>query len=528
MAFKIYKESGSGTIFLDNQGGHQPIDLVASQNVDLISIFSNSLGFYLFFQVDYSEFLDNNDSPFASANDCKAYLDGIFVANTFVTDINNIESDLANLTSSDITNFNEAVDDEVASLLVAGSGISIAYNDASNSLTIASSGGYTNEDAQDAVGTILTDTASVDLVYNDAANTISASVIPGGVDHDQLLNYTANDHVDHSTVNISAGAGLNGGGDITASRTISMPNVGTAGSYGSASSIPVLTTDTQGRVSSVVDTNIAIPSTQITDFVEAVQDAVGTSYVDSASVDISYNDAGNTVSAVVIPGGVDHDQLLNFVANEHIDHSSVNISAGTGLTGGGDITTSRSLAIANTGVTASTYGSINQVPQLTVNAQGQLTSVSNVVINVPQLVALNSNITTTLNTPQNATGLSFSVQANSKYKFKFFVGASNTSAAQAVRFTVTTPSGIVRLCAIGQLAQNTDGTGVFYSGHITASGDQVNALSVPAANVYHSNIIEGILVTGATAGVLQLQYWTENTGTASLCVGSMGELWRLI
>jgi hypothetical protein len=44
-------------------------------------------------------------------------------------------------TASDITNFAEAVDDEVASLLVAGSGITLTYNDASNTLTVAASGG---------------------------------------------------------------------------------------------------------------------------------------------------------------------------------------------------------------------------------------------------------------------------------------------------------------------------------------------------------------------------------------------------
>ena len=38
-----------------------------------------------------------------------------------------------------------------------------------------------------------------------------------------------------------------------------------------------------------------------------------------------------------------HDNLSGFVANEHIDHSSVSITAGTGLSGGGDLTTTRTL-----------------------------------------------------------------------------------------------------------------------------------------------------------------------------------------
>ena len=42
---------------------------------------------------------------------------------------------------------------------------------------------------------------------------------------------------------------------------------------------------------------------------------------------------------------IDHDSLLNFVANEHVDHSAVSITAGNGLTGGGTIESTRNLAI---------------------------------------------------------------------------------------------------------------------------------------------------------------------------------------
>ena len=47
-----------------------------------------------------------------------------------------------------------------------------------------------------------------------------------------------------------------------------------------------------------------------------------------------------------------HDNLSGFVANEHIDHSTVSITAGNGLTGGGTIAASRTLNVgAGTGVT---------------------------------------------------------------------------------------------------------------------------------------------------------------------------------
>jgi hypothetical protein len=82
---------------------------------------------------------------------------------------------------------------------------------------------------------------------------------------------------------------------------------------------------------------------------------------------------GGTISGVAISGYVP---------------TSRTITAGTGLSGGGDLSANRTLAIANTGVTASTYGSASSVPVITVNAQGQATSVTNTPISIT-----NANIT---------------------------------------------------------------------------------------------------------------------------------------
>ncbi len=63
-----------------------------------------------------------------------------------------------------------------------------------------------------------------------------------------------------TVTSVTAGAGLSGG-TITSSGTISMPNVGTAGTYGSASTVPVITTDAQGRVTAVTTTTITPTTT---------------------------------------------------------------------------------------------------------------------------------------------------------------------------------------------------------------------------------------------------------------------------
>lgn len=52
--------------------------------------------------------------------------------------------------------------------------------------------------------------------------------------------------------------------------------------------------------------------------------------------------------------GIDHNSTTNYVANKHIDHTSVTLTAGGGLSGGGDISTSRSFAVDPTDATTVT------------------------------------------------------------------------------------------------------------------------------------------------------------------------------
>ncbi len=72
---------------------------------------------------------------------------------------------------------------------------------------------------------------------------------------------------------------------------------------------------------------------------------------DTLSLDYEATDfsvVGTTLT--ITNSGIDHDALTNYVANKHIDHSGVSISSGTGLTGGGDITANRTLALSHLGI----------------------------------------------------------------------------------------------------------------------------------------------------------------------------------
>ena len=70
----------------------------------------------------------------------------------------------------------------------------------------------------------------------------------------------------------------------------------------------------------------------------------------SASNGVSYNSGTGAFQAV--ESEIQHDSLDGFVANEHINHSGVTLTAGGGLTGGGTIVASRTFNVGQgTGIT---------------------------------------------------------------------------------------------------------------------------------------------------------------------------------
>jgi hypothetical protein len=66
----------------------------------------------------------------------------------------------------------------------------------------------------------------------------------------------------------------------------------------------------------------------------------------------------NKITFANFNAALDHNTLTNFTANKHIDHSAVTITGAGALTGGGDLTASRTLDVAAAGVT---YAKIQNV-----------------------------------------------------------------------------------------------------------------------------------------------------------------------
>lgn len=87
----------------------------------------------------------------------------------------------------------------------------------------------------------------------------------------------------------------------------------------------------------------------------------GTDSFDNVAMsgDVTISSTGVTT---VNEANVDHDLLSNFVANEHIDHTSVTITAGLGLSGGGDISASRTIDLDLSELVAETVATGDFIP----------------------------------------------------------------------------------------------------------------------------------------------------------------------
>jgi len=120
------------------------------------------------------------------------------------------------------------------------------------------------------------------------------------------------------------------------------------------------------------------------------------------------------------------------------------VLAGTGISGGGQLTGNVTINLANTAVVAGTYGTASQVSQVTVDAQGRITSASNVAIAIANSAVSGLGTMSTQNA-NNVTITGGSVTANVTSANVNLTGSTSSTAAFATDSLPLVPEGYITI-----------------------------------------------------------------------------------
>jgi len=228
-------------------------------------------------------------------------------------------------------------------------------NDSSGNITINPDGAETINEA----ATFILRPGEGIAVFCDGTDFYTiGNVVDANINHDALLNFVGNEHVDHTSVTLTAGDGLSGGGDISANRTFDVDiNSETLVTVAADDEILIADDSDNFNIKKVTAQDIAdLAAGASIDVDEGGVNVVsGLTVLDFGNGFDVTDGTGGEADIVVDPAEIDHDALLNFVGNEHVDHTAVTLTAGAGLSGGGDISANRTFD-AKTVVNTQTSG----------------------------------------------------------------------------------------------------------------------------------------------------------------------------
>ena len=200
----------------------------------------------------------------------------------------------------------ETIDDRVAALLQAGNLISLTYNDAGNTLTIAVNS--LNETIDDRVAALLQAGTGITLTYNDAGNTLTIDADASAPPDARYWVATANATLTNETNLGALGSGLL---KQTVASGIATPAIAVAGTDYVAPGTLAETIDdevagllTAGNLISLTYNDTAGTLTiAVASLNETIDDRVAALLVAGSGITLTYNDAGNSLT-IAASGGI--------------------------------------------------------------------------------------------------------------------------------------------------------------------------------------------------------------------------------
>ena len=358
--------------------------------------------------------------------------------------------------------------DPVLATITAGTGIGVANT--AGAITVSTTiTQYTDELAQDAVGGMVANSATINLTYTDLTPSLIAdlnSTLKTNYDsaytHSGLV--TGNPHsvtksdvglgsVENTalstwvgTTNITTlgtvATGVWNGTDIaiadggTGQGTAQLA-INALSAVGAATNEHVLTKDT-------VSGNAIFKAAAGGSDVKVAVDAAATAgYLGAANADvlrtstgITKTDGGDFITLTTNDSQIAHDSLSGYSANKHVDHTAVTLTAGTGMSGGGDISANRTfnaLGVLADGTSGRTMRSVYLLVQNGTNAA----TLKCEVINIWN----GDTVASTDNIAKGATTGVFNMEADGSSVYWLDTGITGDS-----------------IYAIGNLTNNTTGT----------------------------------------------------------------------
>ncbi len=129
---------------------------------------------------------------------------------------------------------------------------------------------------------------------------------------------------------IVAGTGLSGTSLTGPIPTLNLADTAvTAAAYGSATAVATFTVDAQGRLTAAANATIAIASTAVTDFTEAVQDVAGAAIAGTANeITVTYNDGAGTIT-LSQPDDVTIGGVLTVTGNLVVNGTTTTVNSTT-------------------------------------------------------------------------------------------------------------------------------------------------------------------------------------------------------
>ena len=282
----------------------------------------------------------------------------------------------------------------------------------------------------------------------------------------------------------SAASYFAGTGLTLSSYTFSITPVGTAGTYGSASSVPVFVTNASGQVTSVTNTSISIAPSQI---------------------NATIPNSGLTNSSITVNGSA-----ISLGGSATITAVNPNaLTIGTGLSGSSyNGSSAVTIALANTAVTAASY----TLASVTFNAQGQATAASSASTTGSGNVVLATSptlVTPNLGTPSTLVGTNITGTASG-----LSIGGNAATATTATNLSGTTQYSVPYQSGSATTSFLSPGT----------SGSLLMTLGAVSAPIW---VATSSLTTGSATNIAggaagSIPYQTGSGATTFLALGTSG------